>query len=141
MSTAVAGNISNPAAQLHHNYRLNRWWSDPGRSVVPNSTRDDCFEAEAEIRRAWSAGVSDAIVRCVSQMERITSDPAICHGQPTVRGLRYTVQSLLELLSAGMTIDEILGDYPDLEREDILAALEFGARAAGRSRVVPLAAG
>lgn len=40
-----------------------------------------------------------------------------------------------------MTIDEVLADYPDLERDDVLAALEFGARAAGRSRVVPLAAG
>ena len=51
-----------------------------------------------------------------------------------------TVQHLLELLSAGMTIEEVLADYPDLEREDILAALEFGARAAGRRRVVPLSA-
>jgi uncharacterized protein (DUF433 family) len=76
----------------------------------------------------------------VSRLERITSDPTVCHGQPTIRGLRYTVESVLELLSAGMTIDEVLTDYPDLEREDILAALEFGARAAGRRRVVPLSA-
>jgi uncharacterized protein (DUF433 family) len=76
----------------------------------------------------------------VSRLERITSDPAVCHGQPTIRGLRYTVETVLELLSAGMTIDEVLADYPDLEREDILAALEFGARAAGRRRVVPLSA-
>jgi uncharacterized protein (DUF433 family) len=76
----------------------------------------------------------------VSKLSRITSDPAICHGRPTVRGLRYPVESLLELLSAGMTIDEILDDYPDLEREDILAALEFGALAAGGGRVVPLGA-
>jgi uncharacterized protein (DUF433 family) len=75
----------------------------------------------------------------VSRLERITSDPAVCHGQPTIRGLRYTVESVLELLSAGMTIDEVVADHPDLERDDILAALEFGARAAGR-RVVPLAA-
>lgn len=75
----------------------------------------------------------------VSRLERITSDPTICHGQPTIRRLRYTVESVLELLSAGMTIDEVLVDYPDLERDDILAALEFGARTAGR-RVVPLAA-
>ncbi len=76
----------------------------------------------------------------MSRLERITSDPTICHGQPTIRGLRYTVESVLELLSAGVTIDEVLGDYPNLEREDILAALEFGARAAGRRRVVPLSA-
>ena len=57
-----------------------------------------------------------------------------------MRGLRYPVDSLLELLSAGMTIDEVLADYPDLERDDILAALEFGALAAGGGRVVPLGA-
>ena len=57
--------------------------------------------------------------------ERITMDPEICHGKPTVRGLRYTVESILELLSSGMTVEEILADYEDLEREDILAALDF----------------
>ena len=76
----------------------------------------------------------------MSRLHRITSDPAICHGQPTVRGLRYPVESLLELLSSGMTIDEVLEDYPDLERDDVLAALEFGALAAGGGRVVPLGA-
>ena len=57
--------------------------------------------------------------------ERITMDPQICHGKPTVRGLRYTVESILELLSSGMAVEEILADYEDLEREDILAALDF----------------
>jgi uncharacterized protein (DUF433 family) len=79
-------------------------------------------------------------LKVMSRLERITSDPAVCHGQPTVRGLRYPVETLLELLSAGMSIDEVLADYPDLEREDILAALEFGAVVAGRYRVVPLGA-
>ena len=76
----------------------------------------------------------------MSRLDRITSDPAICHGQPTVRGLRYTVESLLELLASGMTIDDVLGDHPDLERDDLLAVLEFGALAAGQRRVVPLGA-
>jgi uncharacterized protein (DUF433 family) len=57
--------------------------------------------------------------------ERITMDPEICHGKPAVRGLRYTVESILELLSSGMAVEEILADYEDLEREDILAALDF----------------
>ena len=76
----------------------------------------------------------------MSRLDRITSDPAVCHGQPTIRGLRYTVESVLELLAAGMTVDGVLADYPDLERDDILAALEFGTRGAGRRRLVPLSA-
>ena len=64
----------------------------------------------------------------MSHRSRITFNPAICHGQPTVRGLRYPVESLLELLRSGMSVEEILGDYPDLEREDLLAVLEFESR-------------
>lgn len=63
-----------------------------------------------------------------SIVERITIDPNICHGKPCIRGLRYPVETIIELLSAGMSIDDLLGDYPDLEREDILAALAFAAR-------------
>jgi uncharacterized protein (DUF433 family) len=73
-------------------------------------------------------------------LDRITIDPGICHGKPTVRGMRYPVETLLELLASGMTTDEILDDYPDLERDDILAALEFGALTAGMSHTVPLSA-
>ena len=54
--------------------------------------------------------------------DRITIDPDICHGKPTIRGLRYPIEMILELLSSGMTPEEILADYEDLEREDILAA-------------------
>ena len=61
----------------------------------------------------------------MSRLERITVDPSICHGKPTVRGLRYPVESLLELLASGMTIEEIIEDHPDLDRDDLLAALEF----------------
>jgi uncharacterized protein (DUF433 family) len=60
--------------------------------------------------------------------ERITVDPEICHGKPCIRGLRYPVEMILELLSGGMTIEEILADYEDLEREDILAALAYARR-------------
>lgn len=61
-------------------------------------------------------------------LDRIAIDPAICHGKPCLRGLRYPVETILELLSAGMTFDEILTDYEDLEREDILAALAYATR-------------
>ena len=70
-------------------------------------------------------------------VDRITIDPAICHGKPCVRGLRYPVEVILELLSAGMTIDDILADYEDLEREDILAVLAFAARLAQVKRLQP----
>ena len=58
-------------------------------------------------------------------LQRITLNPEVCHGKPVIRNLRYPVESMLELLSAGMTIEEILEDYPDLEREDLLACMAF----------------
>jgi uncharacterized protein (DUF433 family) len=60
--------------------------------------------------------------------ERITIDPNICHGKPVIRGLRYPVESMLELLSSGMTIEELLIDYPDLVKEDFLACIEYAAK-------------
>ena len=71
-------------------------------------------------------------------LSRITIDPAVCHGKPCVRGLRYPVETLLELLSSGMTIDEILVDYEDLERDDLLAVLAFAARLARTRRLQPV---
>lgn len=67
--------------------------------------------------------------------ERITIDPDICHGKPSIRGLRYPVETILELLSSGMTTEEILADYEDLEREDILAALAFATRLSQVKRI------
>ncbi|MBM4227233.1 MAG: DUF433 domain-containing protein [Gammaproteobacteria bacterium] len=71
---------------------------------------------------------------------RITIDPGICHGKPCIRGLRYPVASVLEWLAGGMSTEEILADYPDLESEDILAALAYAARLAHVNRVEPLTA-
>ncbi len=61
-------------------------------------------------------------------LARITIDPAVCHGKPCIRGLRYPVEVVLDWLSSGMTTDEILADYEDLERDDLLAVLAFAAR-------------
>ena len=58
-------------------------------------------------------------------LSRITSSPEICHGKPCIRGLRYPVETVLELLSSGMTREEILEDYADLEAEDLLAAIAW----------------
>jgi uncharacterized protein (DUF433 family) len=63
-----------------------------------------------------------------SLLQRVTIDLNICHGKPCIRGLRYPVEFILELLSSGMSIEEILADYDDLERDDILAALLFATR-------------
>jgi uncharacterized protein (DUF433 family) len=60
-------------------------------------------------------------------LKRITIDPEICHGKPCIRGLRYPVEVILELLSSGMSSEEILADYEDLVYEDILASLAFAA--------------
>lgn len=73
-------------------------------------------------------------------LQRITLDPAICHGKPTVRGLRYPVETVLEWLSGGMTEAEILADYPDLESDDIRAVLAYAARLSQIKRVDLLAA-
>jgi uncharacterized protein (DUF433 family) len=61
-------------------------------------------------------------------LSRITHSPDICHGKPCIRGLRYPIDFILELLSSGMTHTEILQDYEDLESEDIYAVLLFAAR-------------
>ena len=60
-------------------------------------------------------------------LNRITIDPEICHGKPTIRGLRYPVEMILELLGSGMSMEEILEDYEDLERDDILATLQYAS--------------
>jgi uncharacterized protein (DUF433 family) len=61
-------------------------------------------------------------------LQRITHHPDICHGKPCIRGLRYPVEFILELLSSGMTTAEIIADYDDLEQDDIFAVLLFAAR-------------
>ena len=61
------------------------------------------------------------------RLQRITIEPGKCGGRPCIRGLRIRVSDIPELLSAGASFDEILKDYPFLEREDILAALDYAA--------------
>ena len=63
-----------------------------------------------------------------SRLNRITIDDAQCGGRPCIRGMRIRVTDILELLGAGASFEEILADYPDLEREDILAAIDYAAR-------------
>jgi uncharacterized protein (DUF433 family) len=66
----------------------------------------------------------------IELLKRITVDAGKCGGRPCIRGMRMRVTDVLQLLSAGAMYDEILADYPDLEREDILAAIEYAAHQA-----------
>lgn len=63
-------------------------------------------------------------------LDRIAIDPNICHGKPTIRGLRYPVENMLELMASGQSIESLLEDYPDLVKEDFLACLEYAAKLA-----------
>ncbi len=58
-------------------------------------------------------------------LERITIDPEIVHGKPSIRGMRWTVKMIIDLLGSGMTNEEILEDHPELEKEDIVESLKF----------------
>ena len=71
---------------------------------------------------------------------RITLNPEVCKGKPTIRSMRFTVTQMLELLAAGMTTEEILEDYPFLEKEDIQACLLYASRMANTRSIIPLAA-
>ncbi|MBN8701855.1 MAG: DUF433 domain-containing protein [Bacteroidetes bacterium] len=58
-------------------------------------------------------------------LDRITIDQNICHGKPCIRGMRWPVEVIIDLLGSGMTIEQIIADHPELEKEDILASLNF----------------
>jgi uncharacterized protein (DUF433 family) len=60
-------------------------------------------------------------------LERISVDPAVCFGKPCVRGHRIWVSLILDLLASGMAVEDVLAEYPQLSREDILACIAYGA--------------
>lgn len=73
-------------------------------------------------------------------LQRITINPKIYHGKPTIRNKRYAVENILELMASGMTHEEILADYDDLEKEDLLACLLFAAKLANVGSVTEIIA-
>lgn len=73
-------------------------------------------------------------------LQRITVNPEVCHGKPTIRNKRYPVENILELMASGMTNEEILADYEDLEKEDLQACLLFAARLANVGSIGELVA-
>lgn len=70
----------------------------------------------------------------------MTVDSAVCHGRPCIRGMRYPVELIVDLLASGMTSQEVLADYPDLELDDVLVALEFAANVTRTRSVSPISA-
>jgi uncharacterized protein (DUF433 family) len=69
-------------------------------------------------------------------MERIEINPDICNGKPVIKGTRITVQTILEFLGAGDSIEEVLEGYPSLTRDDVLAALQYSSRLMGNHYTV-----
>jgi uncharacterized protein (DUF433 family) len=63
-----------------------------------------------------------------TSIDRITINPEVCHGKPTIRNMRYPVEMILDLLSSGMTVSEIMEDYPTIENTDIMACVTFASR-------------
>lgn len=61
----------------------------------------------------------------MTRLTRITIDPEICHGKPCIRGMRWPVEVIIDLLSSGMTMEQIIEDHPELEKDDVLASLEY----------------
>ncbi len=61
----------------------------------------------------------------MNQLGRITIDKDICHGKPCIRGMRWPVEGIIDMLGSGMSFEDILEDHPELEKEDIFACLNF----------------
>jgi len=73
-------------------------------------------------------------------LNRITIDPAVCHGKPCIRGLRYPVEFILEMLSGPTTPAQFLKEYPDLQEDDLKAALAYAAKMSRTKRFETLTA-
>ena len=71
-------------------------------------------------------------------LNRITMSAEVCNGKPVIRNMRFTVAQMLELLASGMTFDEILSDYPYIERDDISACLLYASFFANSKGIIPI---
>jgi len=88
----------------------------PSPSPAPNCSKRDILKLRQFRRR-----------RNMPQLDRITQDPSVMGGKPCIRGMRVTVGMVVGQIGAGHTIEEVLADYPYLEREDVLQALRYAA--------------
>ena len=103
----------------------------PRRSITGEPPHDSWGSAQT---------CSRGNVMSMTRLSRITVNPAVCHGSPCIRGMRYPVELIVDLLASGMTSEQVLADYADLELDDILAALEFAANVTRTRSVSPIPA-
>jgi len=71
--------------------------------------------------------------------DRISVDPGVCSGKPCIRGTRIMVKNILGMIAGGYTIENVLGAYPELTREDVVEALDYASRVIDEERVIPRA--
>jgi len=74
----------------------------------------------------------------MNHLNRITINPDVMHGKPVIRNMRFSVTQMLELIAGGMSFDEILEDYPYIEKEDIVACLQYAAKISETKQVVQI---
>lgn len=98
----------------------------------------DCAVVHRSKSDAYREEVAAINTEDPCNLQRITTDPSICHGKPIIRGMRWPVETLLELLASGMSPAEIIADHPELELQDIQAALQFATDTI-RGRIMPAA--
>jgi uncharacterized protein (DUF433 family) len=129
-ATSHLGHDGSPAARLTPTFGS----CMIGCALFPHALSIDA--TAAILQEATEKGRTDM----QNRVDRITIDPNLAFGKPTIRNLRYSVQWLLELLSSGMTHQEILDDYEDLEMEDIYAVLAYAAQLAQVKRMIVVTA-
>ena len=96
-----------------------KFWETHDTTDYPDAFRDVELEAAELRQRHYEVEIEPDL------LDRITVNPAVCFGQPTIRGMRITVSVVLKLIASGMTHAEILAAYPELEQEDILEMLHY----------------
>jgi uncharacterized protein (DUF433 family) len=136
-----------PAVKTAGYYRPRRWrWAQKdfasafqqrGQVQFPREHRQFAPGFPLAAGKVWCHLV---VMSNAQLLARITMDADICHGKPCIRGLRYPVEWLLELLSGDMTEPQILADYPDLEAADLRAAIAYAARLSRIKSIEPVAA-
>ena len=107
-------------------------WSQPGRGFPDFATR-----IQPTLAILMTFVVEPKAIAMPNPLDRISIDPQVCGGRPCIKGTRIWVSLVLDLLAQGMSEAELSAEYPQLTRDDILAAIAYGAEAA-RERIIPV---